>query len=193
MVCFTDVDIYDNEVTPPIVDISILSQKSKKRGRPKKSEQTQQVTTTYVGPTTRSQAKVHEVSHSLDIFQSDNKSSENTVTNMLTNTVTEGEFPLRSLSLKDKDIWPKIETKPKIEDSKPSNGFTAEDFKPSLPISGPSTAPGYINPPAVFPPASFPELVSPDAVSPRPLSPKVGIREMLQMDTPEPSSFSHIP
>jgi len=82
----------DNNVAPPDVDIDVPPP-LRKRGRPKKSDQTQVTRphvepVPYVGPTTRSRAQVNEVSHSLFTPHSVDTTSYD-FGKMLSNTVTD--------------------------------------------------------------------------------------------------------
>jgi len=82
----------DNDVAHPDVDIDVPPP-SRKKGRPKQSGQTQVnlpnvEPVPYVGPTTRSRAKVNEVSHSL-FSSSSVDTSTSAFSKMLSNTVTD--------------------------------------------------------------------------------------------------------
>jgi len=82
----------DNDVAPPVVDIDVPPP-PRKRGRPKKSDQTQVnqphvEPVPYVGPTTRSRASVNEVSHSL-FSPSSVDTSTSAFSKMLSDTVTD--------------------------------------------------------------------------------------------------------
>jgi len=87
----TDINDDDNDVAPTDVDIPVPQ--TRKRGRPKKSD-TAQVTTPplepvpYVGPTTRSRAKLNEVSHS-QFSPSSVQTSISNFSTMLSDTVTD--------------------------------------------------------------------------------------------------------